>query len=336
MEVPADLPLELPGVLQKFFKNDKVLKTMGYQSLYFGLPPALVPGPYAMVPYSEHLGIWYPRGGMIQIPEAFRRVGAKYGMKLMLNTRVDKVLVRDGRVQGIRLADGKEISAKVVVSDINAKTLYEQMIGPEHIPGLAMRGIKSYKYSKAVPMIYVGVDYEPPLDAHHSLIGVSPEDVNQYWWNNVDPGVLPEKPMGLICWPTHTDKSLAPKGRHVLNLIPEGFYHLKDSNWDDEKEGYIERTLQYYSKIAMPGLMEHVKVVECATPLDFERRLLLPEGAIYALQQDLAAMAVFRPSSKSKVVKGLYLAGSSTHPGGGVPTTVASGLIASHVINENE
>ena len=324
------------AVLQKFFKNDKVLKTMGYQSLYFGLPPALVPGPYAMVPYSEHRGIWYPRGGMIQIPEAFRRVGAKYGMKLMLNTRVDKVLVRDGRVQGVRLADGKEISAKVVVSDINAKTLYEQMIGPEHIPGLAMRGIKSYKYSKAVPMIYVGVDYEPPLDAHHSLIGVSPEDVNQYWWNNVEPGVLPEKPMGLICWPTHTDKSLAPKGRHVLNLIPEGFYHLKDSNWDDEKEGYIERTLQYYSKIAMPGLMEHVKVVECATPLDFERRLLLPEGAIYALQQDLAAMAVFRPSSKSKVVKGLYLAGSSTHPGGGVPTTVASGLIASHVINENE
>jgi phytoene desaturase len=323
-------------VLQKFFKDDRVLKTMGYQSLYFGLPPALVPGPYAMVPYSEHRGIWYPKGGMIQIPEAFRRVGEKHGMKLMLNTRVDSVMVKDGRVQGVVLEDGKEISASVVVSDINAKTLYGKMIGPEHLPGLAKRGIQSYEYSKAVPMIYVGVDYEPPLDAHHSLIGVSPEDVNQYWWNNVEPGVLPEKPMGLICWPTHTDKSLAPKGQHVLNLIPEGFYHLKDSNWDDEKEGYIERTLQYYSKIAIPGLMDHVKVVECATPLDFERRLLLPEGSIYALQQDLAAMAVFRPSSRSKVIKGLYLAGSSTHPGGGVPTTVASGLIVSNVINQYE
>ena len=75
---------------------------------------------------------------------------------------------------------------------------------------------------------------------------------------------------------------------------------------------------------------------ECATPLDFERDLLLPEGAIYCLQQDLAAQAVFRPASKSKSIGGLYLVGSSTHPGGGVPSTIASGYIASNLIQEYE
>ena len=90
------------------------------------------------------------------------------------------------------------------------------------------------------------------------------------------------------------------------------------------------------SKTCIPGLKDHVVISDCATPLDFERRLLLPEGAIYCLQQDLAAQAVFRPSAKSKSIGGLYLVGSSTHPGGGVPTTIASGMITSKIIARNE
>ncbi len=63
---------------------------------------------------------------------------------------------------------------------------------------------------------------------------------------------------------------------------------------------------------------------------------MLPEGAIYCLQQDLAAQAVFRPSARSKSIDGLYLVGSSTHPGGGVPTTIASGWIASKLIAQDD
>jgi len=79
-----------------------------------------------------------------------------------------------------------------------------------------------------------------------------------------------------------------------------------------------------------------VTVVECATPLDFERQLLLPRGAIYALQQDLPSTTVFRPAARSKSIKGLYLTGSSTHPGGGVPTTISSGYIAARLIEKYE
>lgn len=322
--------------LQRFFKHPDVLRTMAYQSLYFGLPPALVPGAYAMIPYTEHQGIYYPRGGMIQIPEAFRRVGAAHGMELRLKTRVERVLVRNGAVAGVRLADGSEITANLVVSDVNARMLYQKLIGEEHLPPLARRGLHSYAYSKGVPMLYLGLNSAPPLEAHHSIIAVSPEEVNRYWWQNVEAGRLPEEPFGLICWSTHADPDLAPAGKHILNLIPEGFYRLSGTDWDQEKEAYIERTLQYYSRFAIPGLADHVEVVECATPLDFERRLLLPEGAIYSLQQDLPALAVFRPSAKSKSIRGLYLAGSSTHPGGGVPTTIASGLICARLIERYE
>ncbi len=322
-------------VLEKYFKDETVLKTMGYQSLYFGLPANLVPGPYAMVPYTEHVGIYYPRGGMIRIPEALQRCGEREGMQVTLNSRVKKIILSRKRVAGVQLADGSEITCKAIVSNINAKTLYLDMIGEENLPSVVVKGIKSYDLSISVPMIYLGLDYEPPLDAHHSVIAASPEDVNRFYWDNLKSGEMAGENFGLICWSTHTDPSLAPEGKHVLNLIPEGFYHLKDKNWDDEKPQFIERTINNLSKV-IPGLKDHVVFTDCATPLDFERGLLLPEGAIYCLQQDLAAQAVFRPSAKSKSIEGLYLAGSSTHPGGGVPTTIASGHIAARLIEKYE
>lgn len=323
-------------VIQKYFKNEKVLQTMGYQALYFGLPPALVPGPYAMVPYSEHRGVYYPRGGMIKIPQAFQRIGERFGMQVRLKSRVNKVMVRNHQIQGVRLSDGTEITSRIVVSNVNARMLYLDMIGEEHLSPTARTGIKSYNYSKSVPMIYVGLDYRPPLDSHHSFIAASPEDINNYWWNYVEKGRLPSKNYGLICWPSHSDTSLAPEGHHVLNLIPEGFYRLSGTDWDKEKEGFIDNTINYLSKHVIPDLDKHIKVFDCATPLDFERKLLLPEGAIYALQQDLTAAAVFRPAAKSRQIEGLYLSGSSTHPGGGVPTTISSGMIAARLIESQD
>jgi phytoene desaturase len=90
------------------------------------------------------------------------------------------------------------------------------------------------------------------------------------------------------------------------------------------------------SERAIPGLADHIVTLEVATPLDFERRLLTPEGAFLGLSMDVFSQTVFRPSARSKSVGGLYLAGSSTHPGGGVPTTVASGIIAAELIQRYE
>ncbi|NPV60678.1 MAG: NAD(P)/FAD-dependent oxidoreductase [Actinobacteria bacterium] len=323
-------------VIKKYFKNDIVQQTMSFQSFYCGLPPELAPGFIALIPYSEHEGIWYPRGGMIQIPEAFRRVGEGLGMEVRLNTRVDKVMVRDRRAEGVRLADGTEITSDLVVSNVNAKKLYLDMIGEEHLPWLARFGIKSYEVSMSCVMLYVGLDYRPPLEAHHSLTIGPLEMMNDFWWNEYRRGEIPEQVHGLICWPTESDPSMAPEGCHVLNIMGMGPYRLSGTDWDSEKQRVAERMIEGLSEKAIPGLKDHVKVLEVSTPLDFERRLLSPGGAIYGLQMDLPAQAVFRPAARSKSIKGLYLTGASTHPGGGVPSAVASGYIASKLIEKHE
>jgi len=324
------------GVMEKYFKNDLVKQSMAYQAEYLGLPPELTPGVFALLAYSEHEGVYYPKGGMIAIPGALKRVGEKLGMEVRMNTKVDKVIVRNRRAEGVVLADGTEITTNVVVSDINAKMLYLEMIGEEHLKPLSRYGIKSYELSLSVPMIYVGVDYEPPLDAHHSIISPSMEELADNWWNRHRKGLMPKEQFGLVCWPTKSDPSLAPKGHHTLNIILMGPYHLQGTDWDKEKQSFLEGAISYLSDFAIPGLADHVVHADIATPMDFERKLMLPEGAIYSLQQDLSASTVFRVSSKSKSIQGLYLCGSSTHPGGGVPTTIASGMIAANLIDQYE
>ena len=325
-------------MFEKYFKSEKVLDTMAYQSLYMGMPPALTPGPFSMIPYTEHAGIWYPRGGMIRIPEALLRCGKKKGLEIRMNSPVEKLIIRKRRACGVRLEDGREISARIVVSDVNPKTLYQKMIGEEHIPWLTRRGVRSLELGKSLCMIYVGLKSRPKLDAHHSYTAVSMKEVNDFWTKHVETGVMlpAEKNYGLICWTSHSDDSLAPKGHHVLNVIPESFYRLKGTNWDSFKDRFVEEYLNYVSRDLVPGLKDQITQVIASSPMDYERALRLPEGALYAFHQDATHQAVLRPSAKSKCIEGLYLCGSGTHPGGGVPTTTASGMIAYNKIVEHE
>ena len=324
-------------IIRKWFKSSAMRQTAAYQAFYVGLPPELAAGVYALLGYSEHEGTYYPRGGMIQIPLALQRCGERHGMEVRTGARVLQVLVRNARVAGVLLDDGTEITSDLVISNINAMTLYLDLIGEERLPWLARVGIRSYEPSMSVPMVYLGVDYEPELKAHHALITRPLEEMDDYWYNVYLKNRLPDDMFSLVCWPTESDQSLAPEGHHVVNLImTPGPYRLEGTDWDREKEAYIEKSIDFVSRTAMPGLKEHVKVAEISTPLDFERRLLHPEGAIYGLQQPTTATLVFRPSAKSKSIKGLYLAGASTHPGGGVPSAVGSGIIAADLIDRHE
>ena len=299
-------------MMQKYFST-KTQQSFAFQSLYFGLPPELLPGVFAMVPCTEHRGLFYAGGGMIQIPLALQRCGERCGMEVRLNTRVQKVLVENRRAYGVKLSDGTEITSRLVVSNVNSKLLYLNMIDEEQLPWLVRQGVKSYDYSMAVPMVFLGVDYRPPLDAHHTLISPTVEEINTYWKHRAE-RPIPEKQFGLIGWSTFTDPSMAPKGKHALNLTMTGTYHLNGTTWDALKPSFIQNVITQLSSTVVPGLAEHVEVATAITPLDFERRVGIAEGAIYGLAQDFPTETVFRPANKSKAIQGLYLAGSSTQP----------------------
>jgi len=324
-------------IIEKYFKDPRIRESIGYQSFFGGLPPELCPGYIAMIPWSEHAGIYYSKGGMIGIPDALKRLGEKSGMQLKLNTDVKRVIVSNGRAAGVELQDGTEITSALVISDINSKTLYLDLIGEEHLPWLARIGIKSYEYSMATPMLYLGVDYEPPLAGHHTITTLPMDELNDFWWKDYNKGRFPIEQYSIISWSSGSSEGMAPDGHHVIVItLAPGAYRLEGKNWDQIKPELTQNIIDHLSKRCIPGLKDHVKYADFASPPDFEKRLKSPEGAIYALRQDLPSSLVFRPAARSKSIKKLYLVGASTHPGGGVPTTIASGMIAADLIDKYE
>ena len=125
-------------------------------------------------------------------------------------------------------------------------------------------------------------------------------------------------------------------GKVIILTMGPGPCKLDGTTWEAEKKGLMERIIKYYSQRYLPGLEEHIRVAEFSTPADFEKRLLSPGGAIYALRQDVPHSICFRPAAKSKSIKGLYLVGASTHPGGGIPVVTASAMNGADLIAKYE
>ena len=322
-------------MIKKWFSHQTILDTFGFQSYWIGLPPRLCPGLYAAIGYTEHEGVYYPMGGMISIPKGIMKAGQEEGLEVKLNTEVSKVLVENGRARGVQLKDGTKLSSRLVVSNINAKRLYLEMIGEENLPRRVVKGIKSYTLSMPMPMVYLGVNTRPPMRAHHSMQLGRYQEMNDIWDKYFLKGKMPDITLCMCCWPTHVDESLAPEGHHTLNLLAAGPYHLDHGTWDERGEEFMENAINQVERTLWPGIRGHIAYKKVSTPLDFERRLLSPQGAIYALQNDLASTLVFRPSNRSKSIKGLYLTGASTHPGGGVPMVVAGGGLTADLIMQD-
>jgi len=327
--------MNFESTLCSFFKSDRVRASMSLQSYFVGLPPALCPGYIAFLAYSEHEGIFYPRGGMVQIPKAIEKVFKEFGGEMKFDARVKKVLMEGGRAAGVELADGTQIRSKVVVSNVNAKTLYLDMIGRENLPSWATRAMESYEVSVPAPMIMLGLDTKPDLDAHHTFCYTTLEEMNSIWFEDYLQKKLPDRGFMFISWPTHADPSLAPDGHHCLNLVTFAPYELAQGDWDDMREQYLDAQLDLLEKKFGLDIRSNIKVVKLNTPKDFARMYLHPGGAVYALQNDIMASAFFRPRLRSKAVPGLYLSGASTHFGGGVPPTIGSGIAASTCILED-
>jgi len=324
-------------VIRRYFTNEKIIEAFSFHSFYAGLPPALLPGHFGMLPYSEHHGVHYSKGGMISIPKGFQKCGERVGMEVRFECTVDKVLVENGRASGVQLADGTRITSDIVVSNINARKLYMDMVDPQYISPIAQRGIRSYRYSMATPMLYLCLNSEPALKDHHTLMTRPMDQINDYWFNKYEKGIFPAEQFGILSWTTKSDPGLAPKGHHIIAVtLAPGAYRLAGTTWDAAKENLKAEIIKYLEAKYLPGLRDQIVHAIFSTPVDFERELLSPEGAIYALRQDLFNSLMFRPAARSRHVKGLYLAGASTHPGGGVPTVSSSGIIAADLISKYE
>ncbi len=322
---------KLHNYVSKHFTDPRLRMLFSFQSMYLGVSPYDAPAVYGMVSYMETgLGIWYPKGGMHKLPEAFARLVEDLGGTIKLKTAVKQILVSDGRTYGVELADGTVVEANVVVCNADLPYAYKKLLPESLRPSMKDKKISSLKQASSALLFYWGVDSDMPGMLHHNVHFSKDFKANldEIFYTNT----LPKDPAFYIYIPTKTDPTLAPKGKSVVYILVPVPNLSAGIDWTTATQKIKKTVLTQIKKSYKIDLEKNIATEAVFTPQDFQDRFNLTDGTAFGLSHYFFQSGYFRPSNKSKDVKNLYFVGASTYPGSGVPMVVLSGKLAAERI----
>ncbi len=341
-------------LLDEFFESDEV-KAMLATATTIGLPAGpRTPGTALMLGHMllhEINGVkqtfGYAKGGMGGIAQALAKAAAHQGAVIRTSAAVREILTRDGAVTGVELADGSRLPAATVLTNLDARTTFTKLVSPDAVDPAFLHRVSRIKASGVVTKVNCVLSELPDFTCrpgktvqphHRGYIDICPTvDYLEAAWDDAKWG-RPSKAPFLDCvLHSVTDPSLAPPGKFTLSIYAQYFpYDLARGSWDERREEVGDSIVETLALFA-PNLRRAVEAREVITPLDMEREWGLLRGCIYQTDMTPDQLFSLRPvpgwSGYRMPLQGLYLCGSSAHPGGGV--TGAPGRNAAMAVLED-
>ncbi len=326
-------------LLDRWFEAEQVKATLATDAIIGAFAAPSMPGTayvlfhHVMGETNGKRGVWsYVKGGMGGLTQALARAAADLKVEIRCNAEVARILVKDGSVTGVALANGDEFHASRVASNVDARITFTRLMDPKVLPPDFAEAIGRIGYDSASLKINVALAELPNFTAcpgtepgpqHRGTVHLCPDqdyierayDDAKYGWPSRDPI--------LECTlPSAVDPSVAPPGKHLMSMfIQYAPYHLKEGSWDTEREKFADRCFEILNQYA-PNFQRSVIARQILTPLDLEREFSLTGGNIFQGAMTLHQLFMFRPvpgfASYRTPIRGLFLCGSAAHPGGGV------------------
>ena len=271
----------------------------------------------------------FVKGGMGALTQALADCARKAGVEIKTGCDVDKIIVKAGRASSVVLNNGDEISARAVVSNADPRSTFLKLVDPIDLEPTFLLKVQNYRAVGTVArvnLVLSGLPSFPAIASPEQLSGrihIGPSiDYLEHAFDAAKYGEYSSAPYLDITIPSLTDSSVAPKGAHVMSIHVQYAPHtLRDGDWHSRREALGEtvvNTLTDYS----PNLKEMIAGRQVITPLDLEETYGLSGGHIFHGEQTLDQFFAFRPiigwAQYRAPIKGLYLCGAGTHPGGGV------------------
>jgi diapolycopene oxygenase len=316
------------------FRDPRLRQLASYQAIYVGASPDTVPATYALISYLEAAhGVWFPRGGMQAIATAVEHLARELGVAIEYGADVERIEVADGRVRGIALAGGERRAADVVVSNVDLHHTYGTLLREAARPHMNDGRLARLEPSSSAFIVLLGVARTYPGVPHHSIF-FGPDFARDLRELFVEHRPLTE-PSFYVCAPSVTDPALAPAGSTALYVLAPAPALAPGVDWDALAPAYAERLLDRVEAAGFTGARASAVVRRIYTPADFERDYHCHRGSIFGLSARSDQTAFRRPAPRSRDVRGLYLVGGSTQPGGGVPMVVLGGKLVARTIVED-
>ena len=332
-------------LLDDWFEGEPLKAALGWDSVVGNFASPYTPGSaYVLLHHvfgevNGKAGAWgHAIGGMGAITQAMRKECEARGVAIETEAEVAQLLVEGGKAVGVALADGRELRAATIASNLNPKLLYTKLVEPGQLDDDTAQRIRRYRCGSGTFRMNVALSELPDFTAmpgtqlqpHHQsgiLIGPSLQYFEQAYFDAKSRAHNPgwaRKPIVEVVISSTLDDTLAPPGAHVASLFCQQVNPAigeEQGGWDAHRDTVARLMIDTVNDYA-PNFARSVLAYEALSPLDLERRLGLVGGDIFhgalGLDQMFSARPLLGQGSYRGAFKQLYLCGAGSHPGGGV------------------
>ena len=280
----------------------------------------------------------FQKGGTGAISESIAGAARALGAEIRTNANVERVIVRGGRATGVALANGDELTAPIVISGLDPRRTFLELVPPNDLPDDLVETVRRYKFrgsSGKVNLALSGLpDFTcmPGVGRHlRGAMSISPSlEYLERAYDDAKYGNFSRNPYMDIVIPSMIDPGMAPPGKHVMSIFVQyAPYDLKGGWNDAQREAFGNAVVKTLARYA-PNIESLIIGRQVLTPADIERITGLSEGNIFAGELALQQMFFLRPAHQwakyRTPIGGYWQCGAGTHPGGGIMG--ASGRLA--------
>jgi phytoene dehydrogenase-like protein len=280
----------------------------------------------------------FAKGGTGAISDAIAGAARRFGAEIRIDAPVTRVLLKRGRAVGVALENGDELRAKTVVSSLDPRLTFLELVGEAALPDDFLADIHRYKFRGSSGKVNLALAELPNFTC---LPGVGPHlrgafsispsiDYLEHAYDDAKYGEFSRRPYMDVIIPSMIDPHMAPPGKHVMSIFVQYAPYNVTGGWTDERrEAFGDAVVETLSHYA-PNLKQAILHRQVITPADIERITGLTEGNIFQGELALQQLFFLRPAphwAKYRTpVRRLYQCGACTHPGGGIMG--ASGRLA--------
>ena len=279
-----------------------------------------------------NVGTWgFARGGMGAVSQSIANAFQANGGELRTEAGVDQIVVKNGRATGVALENGEEIRARTVVSAMDFKRTFLKCMDKSDLPESFYERVKNFKIRGSSGKVNIALDGLPTFPAlpegsslHYSDMHFIDSMVRmERAYDDWKDGTWSKDPYIDMVIPTLSDPTMAPPGKHFMSCFVQYCpYQVEGRAWTDaEREAFGNSVIDQISNYS-PDFKDLILHTEIRTPEDIDNEIGITEGNIFHGELTMDQLLFNRPipgyAQYRAPVAGLYLCGSSTHPGGGV------------------
>ena len=310
------------------FKNPKLAQILQFPVLFLGAKPADTPAFYNFMNFADFgLGTWHPKDGMYSIVKGMVKLAESLGVKIHLDSSVEKILLENKKAVGIKIS-GKNIFSDIVLS--GADYHHTETLLPKNLRAYSEAYWDKKTFAPSSLLFYVGLNKKVKNVSHHTLF--FDVDFDTHAQTIYDSAQWPKEPLFYANFPSISDPNMAPLGKEACFILIPIAPGLKDTA--ELRDRYFDIVLDRLEKLTDQSLKDDILFRSSFCVNDFISVYNSYKGNAYGMANTLLQTAFLRPKLKSKKVKNLYFTGQLTVPGPGVPPALISGKLVAGLIEK--